>query len=811
VRSQFCGASNLKLRAAIRQQLIAASIASCIAAPQAAHSSDSSTEGQVSGELAEITVTATRRSESVIDVPFNVSAYDGNSFTDLGVTDLPSLAHVVPGLSIPDRGPAFAAATVPIIRGLNATSVNGYIPQGEQTPVTTYIGDVPVFGYLPLEDVSRVEVLRGPQGTLYGSGSLGGAIRIIPNRPQLDGFTVDFTGEGSSYDHAEHLGYRAVGIVNAPINDAFAFRADASYQEIPGYIDQHGVLARGPGSNATAVPILANPSDVATSPGVFYTYNGVNYSGIASVRGDLLWQPAQAFHADLSYEHARAFGNGFSADNSGYPGGVDSIDPRIIQPRLGDYQSISRGLNPWSRQVDLTALELSYDTGFATVTSATAYYASKGLVDFDVTPEVVNYGPILTPYYAGQPYNPRLLCPGLVSDSDHTVTQELRLVSNAGKTIDWSVGAFYLHQDREGDLNFYLPGTNAETLASGSPDIVTTSPDGESFYEYSSQRFEDKSVFGEVTWHITARAQVTAGARQFWDDFHAAQETGSYVFVYNVTTLESNAAADHIFKLNTSFDITDNSRVYATWSQGFRRGGTNVFPLQGIVAEPSSLLLYVPDKTDNYEFGFKGKVGGRLLYTVDVFDVEWTHAQFDTRTPVNGWPVVENSNGARSRGAEFEATIKALDDRLTATISGEYSDARFSKDFILKTEYGFIGGQSGDRLPGSPKTSAALVVSYDQPLSPDRTITYSVNGSFTGDVVSDVKTSESYAVLPAYSLWNASVMFGRHEGWKVGAFANNLFNKRVEYGNVNYPLAPEFDLRYVGQPRQIGLRIQYAH
>ena len=755
-------------------------------------------------------MTATRRTESVIDVPFNVSAYDGNSFSDLGVTDVVSLAHMVPGLSIPDRDPAFAAATVPIIRGLNATSVNGYIPQGEQTPVTTYIGDIPVFGYLPLEDVSRVEVLRGPQGTLYGSGSLGGAIRIIPNRPQLDAFSVDITGEGSSYDHAENLGYRALGIVNVPISDTVAFRADASYQEVPGYIDQHGVLLRGPGSNGTAVPVLANPSDVATSPGVFYNYNGVNYSGIASVRGDLLWQPTQAFHANLSYEYARAYGNGFSADNAGYPGGVDVIDPRITQPALGNYQSNSRGLDPWTRQVDLTALELSYDAGFATMTSATGYYDSKGLVDFDVTPELVNYGPILTPYYAGQPYNPRLLGPGLVNDADNTITEELRLVSTAGQKIDWTVGAFYLHQDRVADLNFYLPGTYAQTLASGSPYIVTTGPGGQSFWEYSSQRFEDKSVFGEVTWHISERAQLTAGARQFWEDFDAAQNTGSYVFLYNVTTPESISTSDHIFKLNASFNLSDNSRVYATWSQGFRRGGINVFPLQGIVAEPSSLLLYHPDKTDNYEVGFKGTVGGRLLYTIDVFDVEWKDAQFDTRTPVNGWPVVENSNGARSRGVEFEATIKALDDRLTTIISGEYSDARFSEDFLLKTEYGFIGGQSGDRLPGSPQTSAALVVTYDQPWSRDRTITYSVNGSFTGNVVSDVKTSESYSVLPAYSLWNASVMVGRRKGWRAGIFANNLFDKRVEYGDVHYPLAPEFDLRYVGQPRQVGVRIEYA-
>jgi iron complex outermembrane receptor protein len=808
---EICGTSDRRLRAAIRQQLIATSIASCMAAPQVARSGDSAGDQPAPGVLAEVTVTAERRTESVIDVPFNISAYAGNTFTDMGVTDLASLARMVPGLSIGERDPAFAAATVPIMRGLNATGVSSYYPQAEQAPVTTYIGDVPVFGYLPLDDVSRVEVLRGPQGTLYGSGSLGGAIRIIPNRPKLNDFNFDVATEGSEYAYAANFGYRVSGLVNVPIGTTIAFRADASYQSIPGYIDQIGVMRRGPGSNGSAVPTLANPSDVADSPGVFYNYPDVNYSGIAAARAALLWQPVEALQANLSFEHARAFGNGFSADNAGYPGGPDEIDPRITQPSLGNYQIIRRGLEPWTRQVDFAALEVSYNVGFATLTSATGYYDSKGAVTFDATGEELNYGPAITPYYAGQPTNPRLLAPALVDDLDHTVTQELRLVSTAGSKLDWTVGGFYQQETRNAFWNYYLPGTYAQTLASGSPDIVTTNPDGSYFNLYRSERFKEKSIFAELTWHLSERAQLTAGARQFWQSFNDSFQTSSTVFLYDVFNYESETVSDHVFKLNTAYSLTDQSKLYATYSQGYRRGGVNAFPLEGTVAEPASLLVYNPDKTDNYEVGIKGTVANRLLYSFDGFYVNWQKAQFDTRTPSNGWPVVENSNGAHSKGVEFEATIKALSDRLTVMMSGEYAKAEFSSNFLLPTMYGMISGTSGERLPGSPEWSAAVTATYQQPLASDRTITYSLSGNVTGNVLNDLQTSQDYAVLRAYSLWNASVMLGNRNGWRVGIFSNNLFDKRVEYGAVIYPLAPQFNDQYVGQPRQIGLRIQYSH
>src|ERR1700684_3028192 len=193
-------------------------------------------------ELGEITVTATRREVTLESVPYSLSVVTGDDLARNGVTDFASLANEVPGLAYYDFGARNAEAEVPIIRGLNAS---GSQIQGrsfrtfEQSPVGTYIGNSPFDGYLQLDDIQRVEVLRGPQGTLYGAGSLGGALRIIPNAPEPGKFSGGIDASGGYVKGANHLAYTTSVMVNVPIGDTVAFRASAKFGYEPGWIDAY--------------------------------------------------------------------------------------------------------------------------------------------------------------------------------------------------------------------------------------------------------------------------------------------------------------------------------------------------------------------------------------------------------------------------------------------------------------------------------------------------------------------------------------------------------------------------------------------
>lgn len=229
-------------------------------------------------ELSEITVTATRRTETLESVPYSISVVTAAQLAQSGVTDLASLANQVPGLSLYDYGTRFSSATPPIIRGINATSSPRGFRSFEQDPVGTYIGNSPVFGYYPIEDISRVEVLRGPQGTLYGAGALGGAVRLIPNSPELGKFSADIEGSGSRLDHSSGTGYSATGVANLPIGDTVAIRVSGKYQYTPGFIDAFGLLSRS-NSGLYGVPLLADPGDPVNSPGIYHSENDWNWNG----------------------------------------------------------------------------------------------------------------------------------------------------------------------------------------------------------------------------------------------------------------------------------------------------------------------------------------------------------------------------------------------------------------------------------------------------------------------------------------------------------------------------------------------------
>ena len=554
---------------------------------------DAETQSDAPADILQtITVTASRREQTTEEIPYSLSVISAAQLTNENVTDIASLAMQVPGLSVYDFGARFAGATSPIIRGLNATSEPGGFRTFEQDPVGTYIGNSPINGYFQFDDLERVEILRGPQGTLYGAGALGGAIRFIPKSPELGVLSGEIGAGASATAHSDGTGYTLNGLVNLPIGDTFAFRASGKYEYQPGFITVHGLIEQA-GPITTGFPVLADPSDPVNSSPVLSSQKDWNFQKTFTGRASTLWKPTAQFSAELAFLYSDVRGNGGPEANSTFAGGPYPLDPRLTLPAGGPYDEFATEEQPFTRTTKLTSLDLSYDVGFATLSSTTSYFTTAGSTISDDTYSFASE-PFIS-YYAGSPISPRYLDVEDFTDRAHTLTEEVRLVSTAGdlKPVDYTVGVFYESQERDGTWNVTDPGSYQRSVAQGCtapyfegaafPNcLLLIGPHDTVFNQADAQHFEDKSLFGELTWHFTRHGQITFGGRHFKQDFTDAQSYTDYSFPTFIPAVPHDSeSSKNTWKVNPSYEYAKNQYVYAIWSQGFRRGGANSFPLAG--------------------------------------------------------------------------------------------------------------------------------------------------------------------------------------------------------------------------------------
>jgi iron complex outermembrane recepter protein len=784
--------------------------------------------------LQEITVTANRRTQSAESVPYSLSVITPAQLSNAGITDIASLASQVPGLSMYDYGSRLAGATVPIIRGINATGepIRGF-RTFEQSPVGIYIGNSPVDGYIQLIDLQRIEVLRGPQGTLYGAGALGGALRLIPNDPQLDTVSGKVEVGGDRVAHSSGTGYTLDGVLNLPVGHTLAFRAAAKYDYEPGWINVYGLLQR---SNAglEGVPELADPADPVGSSGIYSDRADWNDQKTFTGRAALLWKPLDSFKAVLAILHTSLRGDGGPQVNPDFPGGVSPLDPNVTLPAGGPYQEFSQTGAPYSRYTNLLSLDLSYDAGFATLSSTSSYRTTSGRLLEDNTYDLagIDSGAYL-PYYAGSPVNPRFVYDYEFADHAHTFTQEVRLVSDTRlwNMFDYVVGVFYEDQTRAGVWNIANPGTAERSVAEGCTSavyygsaypqcLVTSGPNDVTFTQADTQQFQDKSVFGELTWHFAAHAQLTGGIRHFQQEFTDAQLYEDFAFPTLIpATPHRSPASTTTGKVDLSYEYAPHQFVYALWSQGFRRGGANSVPLAGPFQESPLLSSYAPDRTNNYEAGFKGRLRGGLSYSFDVFDIKWDKPQISSSLP-SGNLAVYNANTAESKGVEAESSGPLFLHGLTYNVGVSYADAKLTSDFSLPADNGtgvivpgLISGKSGEQLPGSPKTSISAALDYERPLLPGYELSLSLNGSYHSVIklgLTNALGTTTVQESSTYLIMNLAATLS-HDPWQTTVYVTNLADKREilapptqvnQFDNLT-------DDYLVNTPRVIGVRLAY--
>jgi iron complex outermembrane recepter protein len=786
---------------------------------------------QQDNSLAEVIVTATHRKETLEAIPYSITAVSGTELDRSGVTDLASLASQVPGLNLYDLGARASASEVPVIRGINASNEGGNFRTYEQAPVGTYIGNSPIDGYFQLDDIQRVEVLRGPQGTLYGAGALGGAIRIIPNAPVLDQFSGSVEAGGGAVAHSGDPSYLVSALINIPIGETVAFRASAKYAYEPGFIDVYGILART-GSSLSGIPTLADPSDPVTSPGIFMGKKDWNDQNTFTGRASLLWEPSDKFNAQAALLYSNLNGDGGPTANTTFAGGAYPIDPRVTFPSGSNYQEFSAINQPYYRRTTLESLDVSYDAGFATLSSTSSYFTTNGMQTLDAT-----YGLAALPgfisYYAGTPTNPRFVNPDVFPDWEHTFTQEVRLVSNTGENrkIDYVVGVFYENQGRWGAWEDSNPGSPEYSVQQGCtapyaggtfPNCQLTSGPGDvHFSQTDLQHFQDKSEFGEITWHAIKHGQITFGGRHFAQSFDDAQAQNAYTFdTFVPDTVHRDSTSKNTWKINPSYEYTTGQNVYALWSQGFRRGGVNALPQSGIYNENPQLRVFQPDSVNNYEVGLKGRLENDVTYSFDVFDIDWDKPQVGGFTPsgsLGAW----NANKAKSTGAEFDINTPLFVPGLSIRASGAYTNARFTEDYSYAANNGgglivpgLIYGKAGQQLPGSSKDSVAATMQYNRMVTPGYEFTASLNDTYRS-VVPLTTFPNAYGggvtATRGLNLVNLSASL-QHAPWRAGLYITNLADKRAIQVPGGQPTQIEglANDATITRPREIQLRLRYS-
>ena len=779
--------------------------------------------------LEEVTVTANRREQTLEAVPYNMSVVSSDQLAQANVTDLSSLSNTVPGLSMFDYGARFSAAAAPIIRGINATAeaTRGF-RTFEQNPVGTYIGNSPIDGYFQLDDLKQVEVLRGPQGTLYGAGALGGALRLIPNSPDTKAFAGNVEVSGDRLAHSGGTGYAVKGMVNVPLADTLAFRASAKYDYQPGYINAYGLLERN-NNGLSGIPLLADPADPIGSSGIYTSRDDWNFQRTLTARASLLWKPTEDISATLAFLHSNARGDGGPVVNPDYPGGISPFDPNVTLPRGGHYQEFTQIDQPWTRNTNLTSLDVSYDAGFATLSSTSSYYTSSGDAIEDNTYDLagIDSGAFL-PYYAGTPTNPRFVYAQEFGDHAHTFTEEARLVSNTNPDhmFDYVVGVFYEKQTRVGAWTIAIPGSpeRAALLPCAPACDILVGPNDINFQQIDSQNFQDKSVFGELTYHFLTHGQITLGIRHFSQEFTDSQSYVDYTFPTDIpATPHQSPASKTVGKVDPSYEYSHGHFVYALWSEGFRRGGANSVPLSGPFQESPQLSTYQPDKTNNYEAGFKGRFDNGLSYTADVFYIDWDKPQISSSLP-SGNLAVYNANTAASKGFEIEtAGPIALAKGLSYSVGYSFVDAKLTSDFSLPANEGGVitpgalKGTSGEQLPGSPKNSLSAALLYDTRVATGYDMTLSLNGVYRSAVKMQLApTLGSASVLQSssYGIVNSSVAVS-HMAWRTTLYVTNLLDKQEilvppNQGTAANDLGMLANDYVVNPPREIGVRVGYT-
>jgi hypothetical protein len=773
-----------------------------------------------------VIVTATRREENVQDTPLNIAAVGGAQIEEQGFTDIADVLAYVPGINVVDRGGRQGNPI--IVRGLNADPIGpGDGNNDGGGTVATYLGEIPIFVDLKLNDMQRVEVLLGPQGTLYGAGTLGGAIRYIPNRPSFAGNSLQVRAEAYQYSESDSISTDAGFTANWAVTENFAIRGSIDKLSDSGFVDQPFVVLRPgvsePDVSPTALPFSANLRRV----------EDVDSEDVLSGRLAARWEPFDWLDGTLTYYYQDA-----------EIGGRRISSARGVLPNVGQYENTKRVLEPNDLKNELLALEISADLGFAELTTATGLSKYSELGQRDQTDLLISleYSYELFPTFTAFTRE---------EGEEERFNEEIRLVSTTEGPLSWIVGAFYNEFDSVGYSAEFTPGYAAFA--------GFNRPDDLEYYSQSRINLVEQALFGEIGYDITDAITLTVGARAYeyelkeysavdfplFDPAFVApglDQIGNQPFDSTLGQQDDGVLG----KVNIAWDVNPDLLLYATASQGYRIGNSNglgtcgpfdpnapqgacaLSPGQQFGPNPGDISSrderqYTADSTNNYEIGAKSTwLDGDLILNTAVYFIEWVDPQVASATVNASIPITVNADGAESKGFELSGNWQVTDQ---LSVRGSYSFTQSEltapvPDLVRTiTPPGFAtafeDGQSGDRLPGSPENQFSMFATYEQPFM-DGELLWNFGYAWQDDILSRAGGRGSSLTLDAYGLANASVVYDAGD-WKAALFANNVFDEFAETGVTGTALANQTVAgatvrsfyTNIAPPRAIGVRFSW--
>jgi outer membrane receptor protein involved in Fe transport len=761
--------------------------------------------------LEEVVVTARKREENLRDVPVSIGVIDGAAIDNLRVQDMEDITRILPGVSFASHqnGPAGPGQDNITIRGISSTvgnpTVGIYVDEVPLVTLTGYEGNAEP----KLVDIERVEVLRGPQGTLYGASSEGGTVRFVTPDPDSHAFSSRFKQDVSYTKHGG-INYDTQGVVNLPvIEDVFALRVSAEYGRNSGYIDNYALEGSLSLGNDFAGPLQRK---------------GTNSDSDQALRVKGLWKVTDG----LTVIPAVLYQRFAAGDNS------------TFIPAVGTYEQFNQVTGSDRDALIEPSLTVKASLGFADLTSISSYvgrsvnrftdgtyFNSAAVVQFFVDPAGV------PPYTTHQHDNDYVLgnLPSPVDFTDHfnTWTQEIRLSSPADQQIiHWVGGVFVADQEvRHLDSE---PITGISAAFNGiygypinsdpilNPSLGTASPNPNFWTNdvvwqiFDHNDTKQYAVFGQVDIDLLPTLHLGLGDR-YVKATETFAETGFGFFEFGNAgtngTIYSQKANFSVStpKVTLTYDLTQQATVYVSAGKGFRLGGattpnTNVACEQGLaqLGDSSAPETYGPDHLWSYEFGTKSLLfQNSLSVNAALYYIDWTAIQQSIVIPICGGQFNANVGDAKAFGAELEVRYRlpmlpGL--TLSANLGGEHA-------YITST----LNAQTaavGEDVLYTPSFTATLLADYSWPINA------SLNGFVHGDYEYTGKSFGSFqASSPTYlntaydvTNLNAGVGFGRYE---VSVYAKNLFDDRTI---LQSPQINSVIQGYTLRPQTIGVSFQ---
>ena len=719
-------------------------------------------------QIDEIIVTASKRGagQSIQDTAMAISALSGDTIEKRGLVGMDDYLRSLPGVSMQDRG---ASQNSVVIRGL------GSDPQLEDSTVGIYFGETPITGLgssstgdtsgsadIKLVDIERIEVLRGPQGTLYGSGSMGGTVRVIPSPPDL------VQTEGKVAAHYSQTGEQGgdnsmvQGVINVPlVEDTLAVRAVVYQFDNSGYIDN--VAASQSAAEPHILAAIAGTGVVSDKSEV----GGDQYSGF---RLTTLWQATEELSVTLGYTQQEIEQDGF---------------PEVNLNLMGDFQQVRVNTGPggsesefMGNEIDIINLTVEYDLGWASLSSSSSW------VDYEAT----NNGDVsifmFSPIYAN------------IDSGNEVFIEELRLSSQLEGPLQFLVGLYYEDADFTSSGSFLWGGD--PLLSDPSTPIFVTGQDGVT---------EQKALFGELTYNISEDFSATFGIRHFDYDQSFSQKNlaGTFVLLDESSTKQEDGQS---YKFNLTYTPNDDILIYGQWAEGFRLGQAVAKPNSACDANNDNILddvgFAAPDGVDSdtsesFEFGIKASLAdNRVTINTAIYRINWEGMPISLSLASCGALVILNAGESKSEGVELEIQT-LLTDNLRLDFSTSYGEA-------ILTEDAENLGDKGDNLPGSSDFNASLGLEYGFTLAGRNAFTradYTYLSEYYSNLAGDGTAAGGFSQVNI----KAGIEFNAIE---VNLYINNLTNADdltwVESVFGGFSTSRR---AYRLRPRTIGLNLAY--